>query len=65
MRKTDEYFNNLEMIESRTSKLLLSKKDVGEILNISQPTVRKLFGEWFNEGYISAATLATILSKKG
>ena len=65
MKRTEEYYNNYEMIESKTGKLMLTKKDVGELLNFSQPTVRKRYGAYFSDGYISAATLATILSKKG
>lgn len=63
MRRTDTYFNNLEFIESKTDKVLLSKKDVGEILNISQPTVRARFGEYFKDGIITTATLAEVLTK--
>lgn len=63
MRKSDTYFNNLDLIESRTDKVLLNKKDVGEILNISQPTVRVRFGEYFKNGIITTATLAEVLTK--
>lgn len=63
MRKSDTYFNNLDLIESRTDKVLLNKKDVGEILNISQPTVRARFGEYFKNGIITTATLAEVLTK--
>lgn len=65
MRKTDTYLNNLEYIEERTEKVMLNKTDVGKLLKISRPTVESRFGEHFKDGYITVATLATILSQKG
>lgn len=59
----EEYYDNYRMIEAATEKILLTKKDVAEVLKISRPTVNKTFGKYFKStGYISKATLARALT---
>lgn len=59
----ESYYDNLRMIDEATDKLLLTKTDVATVLKISRPTVQKIFGDLFKDGFISKASLARALTK--
>ncbi|MBR5112560.1 MAG: hypothetical protein IK097_03945, partial [Clostridia bacterium] len=59
----ESYYDNLRMIDELTDKVMLTKTDVANLLKISRPTVQKIYGELFKDGFISKASLARVLTK--
>jgi CRP-like cAMP-binding protein len=51
------------MIDDLTDKVMLTKTDVANLLKISRPTVHKIYGDLFKDGFISKASLARALTK--
>lgn len=62
-REKPAYRINLEdIIKFTGGKRLLSVTDTANYLGITRNTVRKRYAAHFQDGYISAATLASVLS---
>jgi CRP-like cAMP-binding protein len=59
----ESYYDNLRMIDELTDKVMLTKTDVANLLKISRPTVQKIYGKLFKDGFISKASLARALTK--
>ncbi len=59
----ESYYDNLRMIDDLTDKVMLTKTDVANLLKISRPTVHKIYGDLFKDGFISKASLARALTK--